>query len=423
MTLHVVNLAVSICGYTAQECRQECQGIRDRSADLRQNLILLRNMNSTKQIIAWLLVVATVIMLSFYSDLPSVIPGGATVLPAIAALAITISGALLIKDFGAAKRAQKGWFIDANSLQDAIFISDLSGGILGANKACRGLLHGADDATSVSLMLEPLHAQLMDRQAADDVLSAVLSAPEIKFSDRLNLNDGRIIERTTRPIEGSNNRIWILCDVTQVIAAGNDSAMHQSMVEEDAARTAELAEQLFHAKAELEAKQTELTRLANTDPMTGLWNRRRFLALAEESIERASDKDTLWVLMMDIDHFKRINDTYGHAAGDVAIRDFAQLIEKTVHGKGFVGRLGGEEFGAILSSCAVDEAYRVAEQIRKDTTQIQTECGAEVFRFTTSMGVASWIPGELSIEPALDRADKALYSAKNYGRNRVVGYE
>lgn len=390
---------------------------------MQQSLIQLRNMNSTKQIIAWLLVLATVIMLSFYSDLPSVIPGGATVLPAIAALAITISGALLIKDCGATKRAQKGWFIDANSLQDAIFISDLGGSILGANQACSGLLHGTGDATSVSSMLEPLHAQLIDRQAADDVLSAVLSAPEIKFSDRLNLNDGRIIERTTRPIEGSNNRIWILCDVTQVIAAGNDSAMHQSMVEEDAARTAELAEQLFHAKAELEAKQTELTRLANTDPMTGLWNRRRFLTLAEESIERASDKNTLWVLMMDIDHFKRINDTYGHAAGDMAIRDFAQLIEKTVSGKGFVGRLGGEEFGAILGSCAVDEAYRVAEQIRKDTTQIQTECGAEVFRFTTSMGVASWIPGELSIEPALDRADKALYSAKNYGRNRVVGYE
>ncbi len=380
-------------------------------------------MNSTKQIIAWLLVVATVIMLSFYSDLPSAIPGGATILPAVAALAITISGALLIKDFSASKRAGKGWFIDANSLQDAIFISDLSGGILGINKACRDLLHDAGNATSASSLLEPLHALLIDRQAADDVLSAVLSAPEIKFSDRLNLEDGRIIERTTRPIEKSNNRIWILCDVTQVIAAGNDSAMHQSMVEEDAARTAELAEQLFHAKAELEAKQTELTRLANTDPMTGLWNRRRFLSLAEEAIDGAKDKDTLWVLMMDIDHFKRINDTYGHAAGDVAIRDFAQLIQKTIDGKGFVGRLGGEEFGAILSKCAVDEAYRIAERIRKDTTQIQTECGAEVFRFTTSMGVASWIPGELSIEPALDRADKALYSAKNYGRNRVVGYE
>lgn len=315
------------------------------------------------------------------------------------------------------------WPIDANCLQDAIFVSDLNGNLVGANKACRELLPESGNAMSASELLEPLHAQLVDRQQADDVLNAVISAPDIKFSDRLNLEDGRIIERTTRPIDGTSERIWILCDLTQVILAGRDSDMHQTMLEEDAARTAELAEQLFHAKAELEAKQTELTRLANTDPMTGLWNRRRFLALGEEAIENANVDNTLWVLMMDIDHFKRINDTYGHAAGDVAIRDFANLIQQAVGEQGFVGRMGGEEFAAILTDCPVDEAYRIAERIRKGTTQMQTECDSEVFRFTTSMGVAAWNTGEKSIEPALDRADRALYSAKSYGRNRVVGYE
>ena len=315
------------------------------------------------------------------------------------------------------------WPIDANCLQDAIFVSDLNGNLVGANKACRELLPDSGNAVSASELLEPLHAQLVDRQQADDVLNAVISAPDIKFSDRLNLEDGRIIERTTRPIDGTSERIWILCDLTQVILAGRDSDMHQTMLEEDAARTAELAEQLFHAKAELEAKQTELTRLANTDPMTGLWNRRRFLSLGEEAIENANVDNTLWVLMMDIDHFKRINDTYGHAAGDVAIRDFANLIQQTVGEQGFVGRMGGEEFAAILTDCPVDEAYRIAERIRKGTTQMQTECDSEVFRFTTSMGVAAWNTGETSIEPALDRADRALYSAKSYGRNRVVGYE
>lgn len=315
------------------------------------------------------------------------------------------------------------WPIDANSLHDPIFVTDLNGNLIGANKACRELLPESTGAMSVSDLLEPLHEQLVDRNQADEVLNAVLSAPDIKFSDRLNLEDGRIIERTTRPIEGTSERIWILCDLTQVILAGRDSAMHQTMLEEDAARTAELAEQLFHAKAELEEKQTELTRLANTDPMTGLWNRRRFLSLGEEAIENASVDNSLWVLMMDIDHFKRVNDTYGHAAGDVAIRDFANLILQTVGEQGFVGRMGGEEFAAILTDCPVDEAYRIAERIRKSTTQMQTECDSEVFRFTTSMGVAAWSTGETSIEPALDRADRALYSAKSYGRNRVVGYE
>ena len=322
-----------------------------------------------------------------------------------------------------ARAEDTGWIIDANIIHVPFFKSDLNGKLLGANAACRELMECDGNAISVVEFFEPLHKRLLERQQADDVLQAVVSAPDINFSDRLNLNDGRIIERITRPIEGSNERIWILRDLTQVLNASSDSQMHQTMLEADAARTAELADQLYLAKAELEEKQAELTRLANTDPMTGLWNRRRFLTLGEEAIERAQENNMLWVIMMDIDHFKRINDTYGHAAGDVAIRDFATLIQEAVGDHGFVGRMGGEEFAAILSECPVDQAYRVAERIRKGTTQMQTECEAEVFRFTTSIGVAAWIKGELSIEPALDRADRALYSAKAYGRNRVVGYE
>lgn len=336
-----------------------------------------------------------------------------------------ITTAAILTHFGDTTRSNKNdrWLIDANALQDAIFITDLNGNVEGANNSCRQLTSADKALDTAAELLEPLHTQTVDRQGAIDVLNAVLSAPDIKFTDRLTLTDGRVIERTTRPIEDTNQRIWILRDVTQAIVANSDSAMHQTMLEEDAARTAELAEQLFHAKAELEHKQAELTKLANTDPLTGLWNRRRFLALAEQAIDAASETSSLWVLMMDIDHFKRVNDTYGHAAGDVAIRDFSKLISETISSAGFVGRMGGEEFAAILTNCAVDEAYRLAERIRKQTTQMQTEAGAEVFRFTTSMGVAAWLQDEPSIEPALDRADKALYSAKTYGRNRVVGYE
>lgn len=378
-------------------------------------------MHLTKKILFGLLFAAIAVHLAFLF-LPYAIPYGSAITLAFL-VAIAFVAVFSNSEQSLTTTANDVWPIDANSLHDPIFVTDLNGNLMGANKACRDLLPESGAAMSVSDLLEPLHEQLVDRQQADEVLNAVLSAPDIKFSDRLNLEDGRIIERTTRPIEGTSERIWILCDLTQVILAGRDSAMHQTMLEEDAARTAELAEQLFHAKAELEEKQTELTRLANTDPMTGLWNRRRFLSLGEEAIENATVDNTLWVLMMDIDHFKRINDTYGHAAGDVAIRDFANLVQQAVGEHGFVGRMGGEEFAAILTDCPVDEAYRIAERIRKSTTQMQTECESEVFRFTTSMGVAAWSAGETSIEPALDRADRALYSAKSYGRNRVVGYE
>jgi len=315
------------------------------------------------------------------------------------------------------------WSIDANALADAIFVTDMNGHVMGMNQQFRALVPRAEDAKDVVALLKPLHALALQQSQADDVVSAVKSSPDIKFTDRLKLSDGREIERTTRPIEGTGDRIWILSDVTQAVTAGNDSAMHQTMIEEDAARTAELAEQLYHAKSELEQKQTELTRLANTDPMTGLFNRRRFLSLAEEAIQNTEDKNSLWVIMFDIDHFKRVNDTFGHAAGDVAIRDFANLISDAMGKRDFIGRMGGEEFAAILTECSADQAYRIAELIRRNTASNKTISDSAEFRFTTSVGVAPWLPTELSIEPALDRADKALYNAKIYGRNRVVGYE
>ncbi len=341
---------------------------------------------------------------------------------------ITAALVVVIAYFSISKPANKAfstdtWSIDANALTDAIFVTDMNGNIIGMNNKFRALIPTAVDAENIIALLEPLHALTLQRSQADDVVSAVQSSPDIKFSDRLKLSDGREIERTTRPIERTGNRIWILRDVTQVVMAGNDSAMHQTMVEEDAARTAELAEQLYHAKAELEQKQAELTRLANTDPMTGLFNRRRFLSLAEEAIQNTKGSNSLWIVMFDIDHFKRVNDTYGHAAGDVAIRDFANLISAAIGERGFVGRMGGEEFAAILTDSSVDGAFRVAELIRRNTTRNKTISDSAEFRFTTSVGVAPWLPTEVSIEPALDRADKALYNAKTYGRNRVVGYE
>jgi diguanylate cyclase (GGDEF)-like protein len=312
--------------------------------------------------------------------------------------------------------------LDANCLPDAVIISDLNGKLLSGNATAKTLFENFQSATTVPQLFQAWHNELNDRGPADEVVAAALAAPDFQFSETLHFVDGKAFERLTRVVPDTSERVWIIRDISHLQQAHHDSEMHTTMVEADAARTAELAEQLYHAKAELESNQAELTRLANTDSLTGLLNRRRFTALGEEAIQN-SDTGNIWVIMMDIDHFKRINDTYGHAAGDVAIRNFANLTEEIVGEDGFVGRMGGEEFAAILENVEMDGAIKVAEVIRKATAALVTIHEAEKFRFTASLGVAQWSLGEITIEAALDRADQALYSAKTFGRNRVVGYE
>ncbi|MCJ9429198.1 GGDEF domain-containing protein [Kordiimonas marina] len=348
--------------------------------------------------------------------------------PALFGLSLIFIGgytALAILDWRARPKTttEDDKLVNADMLPGALIVTSVNGKVKFLNRSAQSLFSEAPSSADIKPLFDWLHGNLEDRNHADQVLEAVLSAPEIQFTEMLQMRDGRVYERLTRPVEASPDRIWILRDLTHVQMANDDNAMHRSMLEADAARTAELAEQLFHAKAELEAKQAELTHLANTDSLTGLLNRRRFTALGEEAVLKAGDGEEIWVLMMDIDYFKRINDTYGHAAGDVAIRDFARIMEQTIADHGFIGRMGGEEFAIILPRATMDVAIRMAETIRRETARNQTVCDVEKFRFTASIGVAQWLPEEITIEPALDRADQALYSAKTYGRNRVVGFE
>ncbi|MBL4837021.1 MAG: diguanylate cyclase [Kordiimonadaceae bacterium] len=329
---------------------------------------------------------------------------------------------LLQQAMKAASNNESSWLLDPNGLPDAIITSDLNGNIINSNRAATELLPGCRTIKTIRELFNDWHSELADREQADQLIDAVLSAPDFQYSETLRLSSGKVIERQTRPLPNHSLRIWIIRDLTVLQALDQDMAMHSSMVEEDAARTAAMAEQLFLAKSELEANQAELRRLANTDSLTGLYNRRRFAALGQQTIAETSKED-IWIIMMDIDHFKRINDTYGHAAGDVAIKDFATIAKNIVGDAGFIGRMGGEEFAAILSNTDRDTAIRFAEDIRKACAASQTVCEAERFRFTVSIGVSAWLTGELSIEAALDRSDQALYSAKSYGRNRVVGYE
>lgn len=173
-------------------------------------------------------------------------------------------------------------------------------------------------------------------------------------------------------------------------------------------------------KAEL-----ELEKLAQTDFLTGLANRRHFMALAEQELARTLRYGgPLSVLMMDIDHFKKINDTYGHKSGDIVLQTFAQLFRSAVRSIDIVGRIGGEEFAAVLPETDSQRALEVAERLRDTISkaEVYLEHGLPIY-FTMSIGVASQAGTCGNIDTLISWADAALYEAKNAGRNKVSSYK
>lgn len=165
----------------------------------------------------------------------------------------------------------------------------------------------------------------------------------------------------------------------------------------------------------------ELREQATTDALTGLANRRHFFARMEEELARMQRSDTLRtaVLMLDLDYFKRINDTYGHAKGDMVLRHFAALVRDGLRKIDIVGRIGGEEFAIILPGADLTSARDLAERLRLMVADMPLTQEGAIIPATVSIGIANMNSKDPSAETALKRADKALYRAKQHGRNCV----
>jgi len=164
----------------------------------------------------------------------------------------------------------------------------------------------------------------------------------------------------------------------------------------------------------------KLNEQANTDALTGLYNRRRMLEdidLQQALCERNNSKFSL--ILGDIDYFKKLNDTYGHAAGDAGLRYLSKLLKDTVRKTDSVSRWGGEEFLILLSGSGEKEAYQIANTLRELVENQSVEFEGKHLRFTLSFGVAQYKMGE-TIDRTIHNADLALYEAKVKGRNRVV---
>jgi diguanylate cyclase (GGDEF)-like protein len=159
---------------------------------------------------------------------------------------------------------------------------------------------------------------------------------------------------------------------------------------------------------------------AITDPLTGLLNRRGFFEGAQKLIERQARKgEPVTVLMFDLDHFKSINDRFGHEVGDEVLRVFATTASRNMRSADIVGRLGGEEFAAILPS-GVFTAAAVAERVRAAFEITGAEISNHAMGATVSVGAAGARKSDCSLVAMLSQADAALYRAKTTGRNRVI---
>ena len=164
-----------------------------------------------------------------------------------------------------------------------------------------------------------------------------------------------------------------------------------------------------------------LEQLANTDGLTKINNRRRFMELSQQEVNRYSRYGgTLSLLIIDIDHFKRVNDTYGHDMGDKVLKEFAQLILNSIRDTDIFGRIGGEEFALLMPETAREGAISTAERLRqKISEEIAIPHTLGTIRVTVSIGVSSLSNGPSNLEDLIKKADLALYQAKGDGRNCV----
>lgn len=218
---------------------------------------------------------------------------------------------------------------------------------------------------------------------------------------------GHIEDREARMIRADGRPCWVQTSTT-VLRLQNDTLIYAA----------------FTDITERKRKESELHRLATTDPLTGALNRRAFNERALAEAERARRGGyAVSLVICDLDHFKAINDTYGHARGDVVLKRFTAIVQELIRPSDSLGRIGGEEFALLLPGSDADAAARVAERVRARFAAEPIE-GGDPLVATASFGVAGWHPS-LNLDAALQAADAALYAAKAAGRDcvRVAGVE
>jgi diguanylate cyclase (GGDEF)-like protein len=216
-------------------------------------------------------------------------------------------------------------------------------------------------------------------------------------------------------------------DLLKGMEAGADDYLTKPCDLEELQVRVRAGQRIVDLQTRLLQAQEDLRRQATHDTLTGIWNRGAILEILERELDRAQrEQQPLGVIMADVDHFKSINDTYGHPAGDKVLHDVAQSIRSCLRPYDAVGRYGGEEFLVVLPKCTLSSAAEIAERIRHGLAQEPIATEKASVSISISLGVAAHefkvgSTEKVEIEKVLiGDADAALYLAKQQGRNRVM---
>lgn len=277
-----------------------------------------------------------------------------------------------------------------DKLPDVFYRTDMQGIITTVSPSCFELL-GYKPEELLGTALANYYFDPMERQA---VLQAVFNAggKVARIETRLKRKDGIVI--------------WVSANMSVHFGADGKP---------------EWIEGVARDVSEHKQMEEQLMLLARIDGLTGAFNRRYFMDKTEEAIavmKRYQHPASL--MIADLDHFKKINDEYGHQAGDLALKAFADACRQEIRESDIFGRLGGEEFSLMLPETTMQQAQILAERIRKATEALKIRVGARVIEITVSIGIAELNDEDEVVATMLHRADLAMYRAKAGGRNQVV---
>jgi two-component system chemotaxis response regulator CheY len=215
-------------------------------------------------------------------------------------------------------------------------------------------------------------------------------------------------------------------DVVDGLRSGADDYLVKPFDSEELGARLTIAERIIGLEARLRETLDQMRALALKDSLTGILNRRAILETAEDELERAHrEHSSLSILMCDLDHLKSINDRFGHAAGDQALKLAIDSVVKNLRQYDHVGRWGGDEFLIILPNTEMDEAYQIAERLRLTIERVEMDLeGKDELGLRMSLGVTSTsTQNNLNLDMLVKQADVALYLAKNNGKNQVRIYQ